>query len=238
MEDMMTAEEFSTGQKERLKRLVDVLSLVSVGRYDPDAVMIETEYEDELAHVEETLNILIRELADARHENDNYIRELERSKEELQEKLSTIERQELAIRDLSTPIIELWDDILTLPLVGVVDSERSVEMTEQLLHRIVASGAACVIIDVTGVDVVDTMTADHFIKMIKAAQLLGAYCVVTGISPDIAQTLVRIGVDLSSVRTLRSLKEGLKDCFLYLKSTDGAAHGASSRKNASSLATP
>lgn len=226
---MKNDEQLTTVQRDRLQRLVDVLSIVSVGEYEPEALVIETEHEDELAHVEETLNILLRELAESRLENEKYIRALEQSKRELQEKLSTIERQELAIRDLSTPIIELWDDILTLPLVGVVDTERSVEMTEQLLHRIVSSGAACVIIDVTGVDVVDTMTADHFIKMIKAAQLLGAYCVVTGISPDIAQTLVRIGVDLSGVRTLRSLKEGLKDCFLYLKSTEGAAHGAAAR---------
>lgn len=144
----------------------------------------------------------------------------QRSHEALREKLATIERQQVAIRALSTPVIEIWEDILTLPLVGVIDSERSAEMTSRLLAAIGETGARCVIVDVTGVDIVDTMTADHLIRMIRAARLLGAYCVLTGLSPDIAQTLVRIGVDLRGIRTLRSLKEGLKACFLRLRQLD------------------
>jgi rsbT co-antagonist protein RsbR len=93
-------------------------------------------------------------------------------------------------------------------------------MTSRLLQRIAESRFRCVIIDITGVDVVDTMTADHFVKMIKSTQLLGVYCVVTGVSPDIAQTLVRLGIDLGTVRTLRTLKDGLKDCFLHLRRQD------------------
>jgi rsbT co-antagonist protein RsbR len=143
-----------------------------------------------------------------------------RSYDALRDKLATIERQQLAIRDLSTPVIEIWEDILTLPIVGVIDSQRSSEMTSRLLAAIDESGARCVIVDVTGVDVVDTMTADHLIRMIRAARLLGAYCVLTGLSPDVAQTLVRIGVDLRGIRTLRSLKEGLKSCFLRLRQID------------------
>lgn len=204
--------------QDRINRIIQVLSLISVGHHDSATTTIDVTQTDDLAMLEETLNIFTRELASARAANQQYVKQLEVSQKELEEKLGTIERQRLAIQDLSTPVIELWDDIVTLPVVGVVDTQRSVEMTEKLLRRIVESRARCVIIDITGVDVVDTMTANHFIKMVNSARLLGAYCVVTGISPNIAQTMTQIGVDLQSIPTLRSLKEGLKDCFEYLRS--------------------
>lgn len=206
---------------ERISRIIDVLSVISVGEFSPERTTIPINEEDPLSALEETLNVFVRELGTTRREHEEAVTRLATSHRELEEKLATIERQREAIRDLSTPIIELWDDILTLPIVGVVDTQRSVEMTERLLHRIVQGKARCVIIDITGVEVVDTMTANHFIKMVNAARLLGAYCVVTGISPLIAQTLVQIGVDLREVKTLGSLKEGLRECFLYLRQHAG-----------------
>lgn len=211
---------------ERINRIIEILSLISVGQFDEAQTTIQIEHQDEFAMLEETLNVFNRELVQARTTTERYTKQLEASRAELQEKLATIERQRLAIQDLSTPVIELWDDIVTLPVVGIVDTQRSVEMTEKLLRRIVESRARCVIIDITGVDVVDTMTANHFIKMINSARLLGAYCVVTGISPNIAQTLTQIGVDLQQIPTLRSLKEGLKDCFEYLRSRRLGMHRA------------
>jgi rsbT co-antagonist protein RsbR len=94
-------------------------------------------------------------------------------------------------------VIEVWDSVLSLPIIGVVDTRRSLDMTERLLEAIVRHQARCVIIDVTGVEMVDTATADHFVKMIKAAEMLGTTCVVSGISPAVAQTLTRIGVELT-----------------------------------------
>lgn len=208
---------------ERISRIIDVLSMIAVGRFEPQFTTLPVETQDDFAILEETLNIFVREMASTRQENDETLARLAASNRELEEKLTTIEQQRMAIQDLSTPIIELWEDILTLPIVGVVDTQRSVEMTERLLHRIVQDKARCVIIDITGVEVVDTMTANHFIKMVKAARLLGAHCVVTGISPMIAQTLVQIGVDLRDVQTLGSLKEGLRACFLYLRKRLGTA---------------
>ncbi len=208
---MTPPESFTEIGNPRLRRVIDVLSIASLGEFDPEKVVIPLEgREDDLAMLEQTVNILVAELADAKRKN-------QQAAEAMREKLATIERQQLSIRDLSTPIIEIWDDILTLPIVGLVDTERSMEMTEKLLHRIADRQARCVIIDVTGVDAVDTATADHFIKMIQSAQLVGAHCVVTGISPEIAQTLVRIGVVLDGVPTLRSLKEGLKECIALLR---------------------
>lgn len=207
--------------QERVQRILDAISLISLGEFGEDATTVPVQDPpDAFARVEESLNVLTRELAESRRENEAYLERLRASRAELEEKLAMIERQAAAIRDLSTPVIELWDDVLTLPIVGVVDTQRSLEMTQRLLRRLAESRFQCVIIDVTGVDVVDTMTADHFVKMIKSAQLLGVYCVVTGVSPEIAQTLVRIGVDLGPVKTLRSLKDGLKDCFMYLRRKD------------------
>ena len=103
--------------------------------------------------------------------------------------------------------------MLALPVIGVVDSRRSVDIMERLLTEVTERQARFVILDITGVDVVDTRTADHFIKVIKAAELLGTTCIVTGIRPAVAQTLVQIGVDLSQVITLRNLQDGLRECL-------------------------
>jgi rsbT co-antagonist protein RsbR len=129
---------------------------------------------------------------------------------DLEEKLAMIEVQRAAIRELSTPIIEVWDGILCLPVVGVLDSTRSAEMTEALLVAIVEKQARSAIIDITGIQVMDTATADHFLRMARAVRLLGANCVLTGINAGIAQTIVHMGVDLSGVVTLRSLRDALQ----------------------------
>jgi rsbT co-antagonist protein RsbR len=135
---------------------------------------------------------------------------------ELERKIQLVEEQALAIQELSTPIMEVWDDVLVLPIVGVVDTKRSAEIMESLLKRIVDTQSKCVIIDITGVEIVDTKTADYLLKVVRAAGLLGSRCVLTGLSPAVAQTLVEIGADMQEVRTLRNLKEGLKDCLRYL----------------------
>lgn len=130
-----------------------------------------------------------------------------------EQRLETIERQRLAIADLSAPIIDVWDGILALPVVGLVDTQRSIELTERLLNRIAESGTRSVIVDLTGVDLVDTMTANHLLQMIRAASLLGTFSVLSGISPAVAQTLVQLDVDLSEITTVRNLKEALKVCL-------------------------
>lgn len=136
---------------------------------------------------------------------------------ELEDKLQTIERQAAAIRELSTPVLEIWDDVLALPIVGVVDTRRSMEVMNTLLRRIVETKSRHVIIDITGVDMVDTKTADYLLKIVRAANLLGSRCVLTGLSPAVAQTLVEIGADMNEVTTLRDLKAGLRHCLQALK---------------------
>jgi rsbT co-antagonist protein RsbR len=145
-------------------------------------------------------------------------------------KLQMIEMQQAAIRDLSTPIIEVWAGVLCLPVVGLVDSQRSAEMTETLLEMIVAKQARTAIVDITGIDVMDTKTADHFIKMAKAVRLLGSECILSGINPSIAQTLTQIGVDLNGIRTMRNLRDALQ---AHLRDTEqlGTARNARRLEN-------
>jgi len=142
----------------------------------------------------------------------------------------TIERQRYAIETLSTPILQIWNDVLALPVIGIVDSKRSAELMEKLLASIVQKQARFVILDITGVDVVDTRTADHFIKLINSAQLLGAECFVTGIQPAVAQTLVEIGVDLGAITTLRTLQDGLRECMRRLERARNRAHNGGAKR--------
>ncbi len=127
-----------------------------------------------------------------------------------------IREQQRSILELSTPVVEVWAGILTLPLVGTVDTARTQQMMESLLNRIVETQASYVIIDITGVPLVDTAVAKHLLQTVTAARLLGAECIIVGISARIAQTLVHLGVDLSDVNTGTSLAKGLT---LALKAT-------------------
>lgn len=140
-----------------------------------------------------------------------------KTKRALEAKLGTIETQAAAIRELSTPIMDIWEDILLLPIVGVLDTRRSADVMGNLLSAIVQKQSKHVILDITGVEIVDTRTADYLIKVVRASRLLGARCVLTGLSPQVAQTLVEIGADLSEVTTLRSLREGLRHCLASIR---------------------
>jgi rsbT co-antagonist protein RsbR len=110
-----------------------------------------------------------------------------------------ITRQQQELLELSTPVVELWDGILALPLIGTLDSARTQIVMESLLERIVTSGAEIAIIDITGVPTVDTLVAQHLIKTISAARLMGADCILSGIRPQIAQTIVHLGLELNVV---------------------------------------
>ena len=139
--------------------------------------------------------------------------------QELEAKLATIERQRIAIQELSTPIMEVWDGVLCVPVVGLMDTARSSEMTSTLLRAVVEKSAKCAIIDITGIDVMDTRTVDHFVRRAKAVRLLGSECVLTGMNPHIAQTVVHMGLDLSNVITHRNLRDALQQYVGQLQQT-------------------
>jgi len=122
-----------------------------------------------------------------------------------QNREAVIARQQQELLELSTPVVKLWEGILVLPLIGTLDSARTQVIMESLLQQIVESEATIAIIDITGVPTVDTLVAQHLLKTVAAARLMGADCIISGIRPQIAQTIVQLGVDLNEVTTKASL---------------------------------
>ena len=136
----------------------------------------------------------------------------------LQARQELIARQQQDMLELSTPVVKLWEGVLALPMIGTLDSSRTQVVMESLLERIVETGSDVAILDITGVPTVDTLTAQHLLKTVTAARLMGADCIISGIRPQIAQTIVHLGVDLSQVTT----KASLADAFLVALARTGA----------------
>lgn len=147
----------------------------------------------------------------------------QKSREEL------IARQQQEMMELSTPVVTLWQGILALPLIGTLDSNRTQVVMESLLQRIVDTSSSIAILDITGVPTVDTLVAQHLLKTVAAARLMGADCIISGIRPQIAQTIVHLGVDLNSVTTKSSLSDAfavaLKRIGLTVTPIAGAQKG-------------
>ncbi|AKV03747.1 RsbR, positive regulator of sigma-B [Labilithrix luteola] len=199
--------------EELLTKIADVLLIVA-GIGDGDyATRLSSDLPPDhpLSSLFQGLNSMMDSLESERRKSESYRRDLE-------DKIETIDTQKSAIRELSTPIIEVWSGVLCLPIVGVLDSTRAGEMTESLLTAIVSRKARVAIIDITGIQVMDTGTADHFLRMARSVKLLGAQCMLTGINPAIAQTIVHMGVDLSDLLTVRSLRNALQ---MFVGRTDG-----------------
>lgn len=134
-----------------------------------------------------------------------------------QSREAIIQRQQEELIELSTPVVKLWEGILAVPLIGTLDSARTQIVMESLLEKIVETGSTVAIIDITGVPVVDTLVAQHLLKTVAAARLMGAQCIVSGIRPQIAQTIVHLGVDLENVVT----KANLSGAFVLALESNG-----------------
>jgi len=159
---------------------------------------------DPIGALASSVNFMIEALAERREQTLAYQMELEGQ-------ISTIEKQRAAIRELSTPIIEVWSGVLCVPIVGVLDSSRASEMTSALLNAIVEKKASFTIIDITGIDAMDTRATDHFLRMARAVRLLGAECVLSGVNPAVARTITHMGVELDGIQSHRSLRDALHD---------------------------
>jgi rsbT co-antagonist protein RsbR len=141
-----------------------------------------------------------------------------------------ISRQQQELLELSTPVVRLWENVLALPLIGTLDSARTQIVMQNLLDAIVATRSDYAIIDITGVPVVDTLVAQHLLKTVAAARLMGADCMISGIRPQIAQTIIHLGVDLSGVTTKATLSDAFavalrRSGFTIGKDTKGAKNG-------------
>ena len=151
-----------------------------------------------------------------------------------------IVRQQQELMELSTPVVTLWDGVLALPVIGTLDSSRTQVVMENLLQRIVETGASIAIIDITGVPTVDTLTAQHLLKTVAAARLMGADCIISGIRPQIAQTIVHLGVDLGTVVTKATLADAFTIALkrLGLRVAKAGAPAAKRRSDGETSATP
>ncbi|RYD58184.1 MAG: STAS domain-containing protein [Sphingobacteriales bacterium] len=126
-------------------------------------------------------------------------------------------RQTDEIAEISTPVIRVWDGILALPIIGTLDSARTQVVMENLLQQIVDTGSSIAILDISGVPAVDSLVAQHLIKTVSATRLMGAECIISGIRPEIAQTVVHLGIDLSNITTKSTLASALKFAFTMLQ---------------------
>ena len=129
----------------------------------------------------------------------------------VEERERTIRQQQVAIRELSTPVLQVRERLLILPIIGLIDPQRARQLTEQLLRGIRTNRAKVIVIDITGVAAMDSTVANHLVQTVEASRLLGATVIVTGLSPEIAQTLVSIGVDLSKMNTVGDLQGGIEE---------------------------
>ncbi|NUT77139.1 STAS domain-containing protein [Pseudomonas sp. C1C7] len=146
------------------------------------------------------------------------IRTFQKSREEV------IKRQQEELLELSTPVVKLWDGVLALPMIGTLDSQRTQVVMESLLQRIVETGSEIAIIDITGVPTVDTLVAQHLLKTVTAIRLMGADCIISGVRPQIAQTIVHLGLDLQGVVTKANLADALKLALTRLGMTISKAN--------------
>lgn len=128
-----------------------------------------------------------------------------------------VDRLRQAVQELSTPVLEVADDVLALPVIGIVDTERGAQMEERLLNELVKHKSRFVIVDLTGVNMLDTSTADRFAKIARSVSLLGSECILTGLQPAVAQTLVAIGIEFGGLRTERNLKRAIEVCMSRIR---------------------
>lgn len=207
---------------QRLERLTAALAHLLAGEFD--AIPITPSVADDLlGRVEQTVQHLVMDIKTvtlANRDKEAVLllqqQQLEQQVRELAARAETIEQQAAAIRQLSTPVLEVWREVLVLPIIGAVDTARGEALMIDLLDSIARMPTKWVIIDLTGVEFVDTHTADHLLKVVRAAALLGVRCMLSGIQPAVAQTLANIGVEFGELATERNLAGALRHCLRQL----------------------
>lgn len=204
----------------RIERLISAIAIASTVSIEQALALLGETEQDSFGVVEEGFGMFLAELRDAKVATATAVDQLTRSKQDIEQKLRTIEDQRGEIEELSAPIIDLWDGVLALPLVGRVDNDRTVRITEALLERVVATRTRWVIIDLTGVSGVDESTAASLVRLTTAAELIGAQCIVTGIRPAIVEALMAYGAPTGRLHPQRTLQEGLQHCLAALRATN------------------
>ncbi|MCY0994555.1 STAS domain-containing protein [Nannocystis sp. ILAH1] len=204
-----------TAAPERFHRLMAVVGLASVGEFAAALAHFAADaQEDNFGLLEEGLRVFITELKASHEERDRVHAALLQANQEIEQKLALIESQRHEIHQLSAPILDVWDGVLAVPLVGTLDHLRALAVTDALLQRVVATRSRAALVDLTGVDGVDADTADHLIQLVRAVKLVGCRAVITGVSPGVARTLAALEHSPRDLQCLPNLREGLRHCLL------------------------
>jgi rsbT co-antagonist protein RsbR len=196
-----------------LARVREAILLAADGNFAAAARLLEPPSPGALGELERAARALISDYRALVAQHSFSIEEFSASKRELLMRLDTIKEQQAAIQTLSAPIIDIWDDILMAPLTGELDPACAQDLATRLLARLGRSRVAWVILDLTGAEQIDATLAGHLVQLARAVRLMGAECLLTGLGPQAAQTLVTLAIPLEGLRSLASLKDGLKFCL-------------------------
>lgn len=198
---------------ERMEQIIEMLTRLASG--DLGVRLPHPDGADPLSLITSGLNMLAEELAvtieSERELRETLEKQVRQRTAELEEKMATVEAQSQTILELSTPVLKVWEGVLVLPLIGTIDTARAQQITDNLLDAIASTQASHVILDITGVPVIDTSVANHIITTVQAAQILGAHVLLTGVGPNNAQTMTRLGLNLTDILECKSsLHAGLQ----------------------------
>jgi PAS domain S-box-containing protein len=160
-------------------------------------------------------NVILSPVRNSSGEHIGYVK-VTRDLTERVERERLLQRQRDEILELSTPVMQVWDRVLVLPIIGTLDSARAARLTENLLERIAADQAAIVILDISGVPMIDTAVAQHLFKTIQGAQLMGAQSIISGVRPETAQAMVHLGIDIGTVKSRSTLRDALQLAFRWV----------------------
>lgn len=185
------------GKVEEVVRYAQLMQYTLIEALEKDSGIAFTESRSVLLYFNSLFNELIMEVF------RTYLSERER----------VLEAQEAELRETSTPITEIWDGVLTLPIIGTLDSSRTMLVMEALLSRVAKDHAEVVVMDLTGVQNIDSQVSHHLIQIVRAVQLMGSNAIITGIQPEIARALISLNIDFTGITTRASLSDGLKEAF-------------------------
>lgn len=191
-----------TVERERLERLHEALRLASEGKFVESQNVLSGGNDDEFNEFEQSLQAFILDMKIAVEYNMETIHALTNSKK--------------ALRELSTPIIDVWDHVIAVPFVGHLDQDRVQDLSQRILRRIANAQITWVLLDMTGIDLVDSTIANHILQLARSIGLMGTRCILTGIRPRVAHTFVTLGISLDELQPTATLKEGLKRCIAGL----------------------
>jgi rsbT co-antagonist protein RsbR len=197
----------------RLDRLRRAATLAAEGEFENALALLGDPPGDEVGEVERSVGLLIADFKIAINQSAISIEEFRVSKEELLQKIDTIERQQAEIKQLRAPLIDVWEGVVAVPLIGPLNGSSAKDLGRRLLGRIEQTNIAWVILDLTGADSIDAMTAAGLVRLATAVRLMGAECLLTGVRASLADALVSLETSLVGIQTRASLEEGLKHCL-------------------------